>query len=780
VRSKSGKRRKARRLARARAARAAALALLGGACAGPVRAAEAFFVDALAPLGLTPLAGGRSVPGFTDIDGDGDLDALFGGFDGDLVFFRNTGSATAPAFAAAQTNPFGLADADFDSHPTFADLDDDGDIDLLVGNEVGDTLFFRNTGSATAPAFATASTNPFGLADVGSECAPALGDFDGDGDLDLLVGEVGGNLLLIENTGTASAPAFAAPVSNAAGLANVGTIATPSVVDFQGDGDLDVMVGNGEGHLIAFLNDGSPTEPEWTRRPGIAADFSYSTSPAFADLDGDGDLDAVVGNLEGQALFFQAINEEPLLGIGLIYPVSPFGLVNVGDQRATPAFGDLDGDGDLDALYGRSGGDFVYFPNEGFSLGPMFGFAVTNPFGLAAAGNRNDPDLADIDGDGDLDIFAGDAEGDTIFFQNTGSPSAPAFAAGSTNPFGLAKAGDGARPAFADIDHDGDLDAFVGYSDGRTILSENTGSGSAPAFGPAVTGAFGLAAVEGFSASPALGDLDGDGDLDALVGDGYGNTVFFRNTGSQSDAAFAAPVTNALGFASLGSVHSLALADIDGDGDLDAFLGELYGSTRFLLDIALPAAPAPPPICPASFDLECFVFESGSFEVNETTPGKEKLTAKLTKGEAVGPFHFGDPTVTDGTAAALCVYAGQDELVAELHVDRAGEACGRKPCWRSLGKPAPDGKGFAYKDPAAAADGVKVLSLKGGPAGRSSIALRAANQAANGRTFLPTGIAAALATADEVRVQLHTSNARCFGRAFEEITRQEPLRFKAR
>jgi hypothetical protein len=779
VRSKSGRRRKVRCIARARAARAAALALLGGACAGPARAADAFFVDTLAPFGLTPLAGGRSVPGFTDIDGDGDLDALFGGFDGDILFFRNTGSSTAPAFAAPETNPFGLADADFDSHPTFGDLDDDGDTDLLVGNELGNTLFFRNTGNATAPAFAAPSTNPFGLADVGSECAPALGDFDDDGDLDVLAGEVDGNFRFFENTGTASAPAFAAPLTNPfRGLGDVGTLATPNVVDFEGDGDLDVAVGNGDGHLGVFVDEGSPSEPDFSAL-GVA-DLSYSTSPAFADLDGDGDLDAVIGDLEGRAIFLQAINEQPGALVGLQYPVSPFGLVNVGDERATPAFGDLDGDGDLDALYGRRGGDFVFFPNEGIPLGPMFGAPVTNPFGLAAAGNRNDPDLADLDGDGDLDVLAGDAEGNTIFFQNTGNPSAPAFAAGSTNPFGLAKVGDGARPALADIDDDGDLDAFVGYSDGMTIFSENTGSASAPAFGPAVTGAFGLAAVGGFSASPALGDLDGDGDLDVLIGDGYGNTLFFRNTGSRSDAAFAAPVTNALGFASLGSVHSPALADIDGDGDLDAFVGELSGSTRFFLDIALPAAPAPPPICPASSDLECFVFASGSLEVNEMKPGKEKLTAKLTKGEAVGPFHFGDPTVTDGTAAALCVYGRQDELVAELRVDRAGEACGRKPCWRSLGRPAPDGKGFAYQDPAATADGVKGLSLKGGPAGRSSIVLRAANQAAHGRTSLPTGIAAALATADEVRVQLHTSNARCFGRTFDEITRQEPLRFKAR
>ena len=96
----------------------------------------------------------------------------------------------APAFAAPSTNPFGLADVGFRAAPAFADLDGDGDLDALVGNSLGNTLFFRNTGSAVAPAFAAPSTNPFGLADVGSQAAPAFADLDGDGDLDAFVGEL--------------------------------------------------------------------------------------------------------------------------------------------------------------------------------------------------------------------------------------------------------------------------------------------------------------------------------------------------------------------------------------------------------------------------------------------------------------------------------------------------------------------------------------------------------------------------------------------------------------
>ncbi|MDD5274862.1 MAG: VCBS repeat-containing protein [Methylovulum sp.] len=63
--------------------------------------------------------------------------------------------------------------------PTFADIDHDGDLDALIGNFNGDTLYFENTGSATAPAFAAPVTNPFGLADVGQTATPTFVDIDG-------------------------------------------------------------------------------------------------------------------------------------------------------------------------------------------------------------------------------------------------------------------------------------------------------------------------------------------------------------------------------------------------------------------------------------------------------------------------------------------------------------------------------------------------------------------------------------------------------------------------
>ena len=92
--------------------------------------------------------------------------------------------------------------------PTFADIDGDGDLDAFVGNNSGNTVFYRNTGTAAAPTFTPEATNPFGLTNVGPDATPTFADIDGDGDLDAFVGNYDGNIQFFKNGPTT-------PVNNA-------------------------------------------------------------------------------------------------------------------------------------------------------------------------------------------------------------------------------------------------------------------------------------------------------------------------------------------------------------------------------------------------------------------------------------------------------------------------------------------------------------------------------------------------------------------------------------
>ena len=97
-----------------------------------------------------------------------------------------------------------------DSNQTFADIDGDGDQDLVVGEFFGTLNYFENTGTASEPVYTarTGTANPWNGIDVGNNSAPTFADIDGDGDQDLVVGERDGNLNYYENTGTALDPTY--------------------------------------------------------------------------------------------------------------------------------------------------------------------------------------------------------------------------------------------------------------------------------------------------------------------------------------------------------------------------------------------------------------------------------------------------------------------------------------------------------------------------------------------------------------------------------------------
>jgi hypothetical protein len=303
---------------------AASILVLGISCVdgngkgnGDGNGAISFAAPVENPFGLTNFAY-MGIPTFADLDGDGDMDLLVGEYYGNFQYYENTGTVNAPSFAAPVQNPFGLTTPSYYVLPTFADLDGDGDMDLLVGDVyIGypppvNFQYFENTGTVNAPSFAAPVENPFGLIGTLYFNFSAFADFDDDGDIDLLVGEYYGNFQYFENTGTANAPAFAAPVENPFGLTPfTDNVSIPACVDLDGDGDMDLLAGEGTydttvANFYYFENTGSTDAPAFAasvQNPfGLTGTYYYSF-PAFADLDGDGDMDLLVGEYDNFQYF---------------------------------------------------------------------------------------------------------------------------------------------------------------------------------------------------------------------------------------------------------------------------------------------------------------------------------------------------------------------------------------------------------------------------------------------------------------------------------------------
>jgi len=303
--------------------------------------------------------------------------------------------------------------------------------------------------------------------------------------------------------------------------------------DVDGDGDLDAAVANMDIGAAIWLNDGT----------GLFTDSGERLSPGawieLADLDGDGALDVLSAGWE-----------EPLTvwwndGSGHFEPGEGGALA---PTCLSIVVGDLDADGDLDTFVGNAGPDLILL-NEGNRTfrdsGQRFG---TEQTGGAAIG--------DMDGDGDLDIVAGGWDESGHVWANDGTGVFSSLAAFDARRLHIHDA------TLADYEGDGDLDAFFALAGGRCCrnLWLNDGDGHLAAEGTAVPYAQ--------SHGVAVADLDDDGYLDLALAVGtMAPTSCKIWLGSESgfiDSRLA------IGRASSGGI---ALGDIDGDGDLDAFVG---------------------------------------------------------------------------------------------------------------------------------------------------------------------------------------------------------------
>lgn len=546
-----------------------------------------------------------------DWDQDGALDLITRGrltneVDGVAMvfFYRNAASTGQPTFfpgRVLQINPWQRQATENKLFRKLtldvADWDGDSILDLVVGAN-SHVYFVRNS---SKPGGDVSFCEPVALLagdreiDFVRRGKPSVGDWDRDGDLDLLCGcyfeqpgpevdTAGGcvqGIYYFENIGSRTQPRLAAArqLRDSTGQVVVGGFhSQPTMVDWNLDGTNDVLLSpgiSGEGGTTIYLNHGTATEPRLVAQtiayrglePVRGSDFA---SPTIIDLDRDGVLDIVLGDAAGFVRFFR--------GIGNLQYATPIKLKSAGqviDEEGESdigeahrgyvkvMFAELNGDGRPDMImWSMNGADgwlngwgpesysLKFFPGTGdpFDFGPPAEIRADGQ--QIVAGWRCKPDVVDLDGDGRLDLIQttghGEHENDLftiMFFKNVGSQhrwrlAAPVPLTLTGGRAMLTGRNEGRRMCvrFADWDGDGDLDLFTArdhqakFKHPGARYWENVGTTTQPVFSDFQT----LERVNRrmnswHEMAVDVVDLDRDGTLDLLAGHGdHGTVHFFR------------------------------------------------------------------------------------------------------------------------------------------------------------------------------------------------------------------------------------------------------------
>ena len=177
---------------------------------------------------------------------------------------------------------------------------------MLVGTWNKGVSFYKNEGSRKEPDFVLVDTT-FVKLTRGSNSTPALADLDGDGDLDLFVGESSGELNFYRNIGTPQEPSFEL-VSDKFQDIDAGRRSFPVFADMNEDGKKDLLLGREPGGVLLYIREGNTTDPVFVQDSTFTLPLPNYSTPSVADIDGDSDLDIFSGGLAGGVIFLENLN----------------------------------------------------------------------------------------------------------------------------------------------------------------------------------------------------------------------------------------------------------------------------------------------------------------------------------------------------------------------------------------------------------------------------------------------------------------------------------------